>query len=157
MLRVRQLDKQVAASPFSPFRVAATLEFSLHHLIQIPTTTTFFFPYPFSTHLEKHNTMATVLRRPMNPKAALPRASPRCARSLITTVSAQLLQTPRIQVSRPRGRFLSTTAFRFSQQQQSQVRPKSKVVESADAAVADVKSGSVLLSSGFGLCGIAGT
>ncbi|PTB63492.1 3-oxoacid CoA-transferase [Trichoderma citrinoviride] len=101
--------------------------------------------------------MATVLRRPMNPKAALPRASPRCARSLITTVSAQLLQTPRIQVSRPRGRFLSTTAFRFSQQQQSQVRPKSKVVESADAAVADVKSGSVLLSSGFGLCGIAET
>lgn len=31
----------------------------------------------------------------------------------------------------------------------------SKVWESADAAVADIKSGSVVLSSGFGLCGVA--
>lgn len=100
--------------------------------------------------------MSTILRRPINPKAALPRASPRCSRSLITAVSAQLLHTPRIQISVPRSRFLSTTALRFSQQQKSQVRPKSKVVESADEAVADIKSGSVLLSSGFGLCGIAG-
>ncbi|KAL7804853.1 hypothetical protein V8C44DRAFT_342455 [Trichoderma aethiopicum] len=101
--------------------------------------------------------MSTILRRPINPKAALPRASPRCSRSLITAVSAQLLHTPRIQISVPRSRFLSTTALRFSQQQKSQVRPKSKVVESADEAVADIKSGSVLLSSGFGLCGIAET
>ncbi|KAL7806654.1 hypothetical protein V8C26DRAFT_439856 [Trichoderma gracile] len=102
--------------------------------------------------------MATILRRPINPKAALPRASPRCSRSLITAVSAQLLHAPRAHAasSAPRSRFLSTTAFRFSQQQ-SQVRPKSKVVDSADEAVADIKSGSVLLSSGFGLCGIAET
>ncbi|KAK1240549.1 hypothetical protein MKX07_004577 [Trichoderma sp. CBMAI-0711] len=101
--------------------------------------------------------MATVLRRPINPKAALPRAAPRCSRSLITAVSAQLLHAPRVHASPARSRFLSTTAFRFSQQQKSQVRPKSKVVASADEAVADIKSGSVLLSSGFGLCGIAET
>ncbi|KAL6851779.1 hypothetical protein J3F83DRAFT_772476 [Trichoderma novae-zelandiae] len=103
--------------------------------------------------------MATLLIRPMHPKpsfarASITRASARCSRSLITTVSAQLLQAPRVGPAR--SRFLSTTAFRFSQQQ-SHVRPKSKVVESADAAVADIKSGSTVLSSGFGLCGIAET
>ncbi|KAL2024980.1 hypothetical protein VTK56DRAFT_3679 [Thermocarpiscus australiensis] len=36
-------------------------------------------------------------------------------------------------------------------------RGGSKLWESADEAVADIKSGSVLLSSGFGLCGIAST
>jgi 3-oxoacid CoA-transferase len=34
-------------------------------------------------------------------------------------------------------------------------RGGSKVWKSADEAVADIRSGSVLLSSGFGLCGIA--
>lgn len=38
----------------------------------------------------------------------------------------------------------------------SQHRP-SKVYDSADAAVSDVKSGATILSSGFGLCGVAGT
>lgn len=32
----------------------------------------------------------------------------------------------------------------------------SKLVESADEAVADIKSGSTILSAGFGLCGVAG-
>lgn len=36
-------------------------------------------------------------------------------------------------------------------------RGESKLYESADAAVADIKSGSVILSSGFGLCGVAET
>ncbi|KAK4111669.1 3-oxoacid CoA-transferase [Canariomyces notabilis] len=36
-------------------------------------------------------------------------------------------------------------------------RGRSKLWESADDAVADIKSGSVLLSSGFGLCGVAST
>lgn len=35
-------------------------------------------------------------------------------------------------------------------------RSKSKLYSSADEAVADIKSGSVILSSGFGLCGVAG-
>jgi 3-oxoacid CoA-transferase len=32
----------------------------------------------------------------------------------------------------------------------------SKLFKDADAAVADIKSGSTILSSGFGLCGVAG-
>ncbi|KAK3313068.1 hypothetical protein B0H66DRAFT_385155 [Apodospora peruviana] len=36
-------------------------------------------------------------------------------------------------------------------------RGDSKLFESADDAVADIKSGSVILSSGFGLCGVANT
>lgn len=35
-------------------------------------------------------------------------------------------------------------------------RGDSKLFASADDAVADIKSGSVILSSGFGLCGVAG-
>lgn len=35
-------------------------------------------------------------------------------------------------------------------------RGSSKLFESADEAVADVQSGSTILSSGFGLCGVAG-
>ncbi|KAM0270389.1 hypothetical protein ACHAPA_003573 [Fusarium lateritium] len=37
------------------------------------------------------------------------------------------------------------------------VRGQSKLFKDADAAVADIKSGSTLLSSGFGLCGVADT
>lgn len=36
-------------------------------------------------------------------------------------------------------------------------RGTSKVWKSADEAVADIKSGSTVLSAGFGLCGTAGT
>lgn len=35
-------------------------------------------------------------------------------------------------------------------------RSASKVYKSADEAVADIKSGSTILSAGFGLCGVAG-
>lgn len=35
-------------------------------------------------------------------------------------------------------------------------RGGSKLFKDADAAVADIKSGSTILSSGFGLCGVAG-
>lgn len=35
-------------------------------------------------------------------------------------------------------------------------RGGSKVYKDADAAVADIQSGSTILSSGFGLCGVAG-
>ncbi|KAL6693652.1 hypothetical protein J3F84DRAFT_379559 [Trichoderma pleuroticola] len=95
--------------------------------------------------------MATLIR-PMHPKLFLPRASTR--RSFIKPVSVQLFQASRTGPST--RRLLSTTSIRLSQAQ-TQVRPKSKVYESADVAVADVKSGSTVLSSGFGLCGIAET
>lgn len=36
-------------------------------------------------------------------------------------------------------------------------RPKSKIYDSADEAVKDIKDGSTLLSAGFGLCGVAQT
>ncbi|KAK4503211.1 hypothetical protein PRZ48_006639 [Zasmidium cellare] len=39
----------------------------------------------------------------------------------------------------------------------SKVRGKSKLYSSADEAVADIKSGSIVLSAGFGLCGTAET
>lgn len=53
----------------------------------------------------------------------------------------------------------STTAPRQSQAQS--LAPKiergaPKLFKDADAAVADIKSGSTILSSGFGLCGVAG-
>jgi len=37
------------------------------------------------------------------------------------------------------------------------LRGASKLFKDADEAVADLKSGSIILSSGFGLCGTAGT
>lgn len=37
------------------------------------------------------------------------------------------------------------------------MRGASKVYKNADEAVADIKSGSTILSAGFGLCGTAGT
>ncbi|KND91911.1 Succinyl-CoA:3-ketoacid coenzyme A transferase 1, mitochondrial [Tolypocladium ophioglossoides CBS 100239] len=79
--------------------------------------------------------------------AALPRASPSSTR--ICGVSARLF-APKAEFSR---RSFVTTTTCFSQQR----RGVSKVFDTADDAVADVRSGSTLLSSGFGLCGIAGT
>ncbi|KAL7922170.1 hypothetical protein ACQKWADRAFT_293734 [Trichoderma austrokoningii] len=95
--------------------------------------------------------MATLLR-PIHPKLALPRAASSRS-SFLNSAAAQFRQTAR--AGPPRIRFLSTTAIRLSQAQQT--RPKSKVYDSADAAVADIQSGSTILSSGFGLCGIAET
>ncbi|RDA93542.1 hypothetical protein CP533_3976 [Ophiocordyceps camponoti-saundersi (nom. inval.)] len=51
-------------------------------------------------------------------------------------------------------RTFATTTHRCSQPQQ---RKTSKVFQDVDLAVADVKTGSTVLSSGFGLCGIAET
>ena len=48
-------------------------------------------------------------------------------------------------------RTLVSTAVRFSQRGGA-----SKLYQTADVAVADIKSGSTILSSGFGLCGVAG-
>lgn len=62
--------------------------------------------------------------------------------------------TYRITLTQRRGRFLSTTSALFSAP--APTRGRSKVYPSADAAVADVQSGSTILSAGFGLCGVAG-
>jgi 3-oxoacid CoA-transferase len=69
---------------------------------------------------------------------------------------------PRFQCLRQ----LQTTAIRYEQQQANTkakgdpapkiVRGRSKVYKNADEAVADLKSGSTILSAGFGLCGTAG-
>lgn len=56
--------------------------------------------------------------------------------------------TPRV----PATRSFVTTIPRCSQP----LTRNSKLFDDADAAVSDVQSGSTLLSSGFGLCGVAG-
>lgn len=53
------------------------------------------------------------------------------------------------------GTAYSTTASRLSLAPKVE-RGGSKIFKDADAAVADIKSGSTILSSGFGLCGVAG-
>lgn len=70
--------------------------------------------------------------------------------------------TPRLHNLRQ----LQTTAIRYDQQDANTeakrdtvpkiVRGASKIFENADTAVADLKSGSTILSAGFGLCGTAG-
>lgn len=64
------------------------------------------------------------------------------------TITGRIL---RCQTNLAKRTFVSTTV-RLSQPQQKY----SKVYGTADEAVADVKSGSTILSSGFGLCGVAG-
>lgn len=64
------------------------------------------------------------------------------------------------------SRQLSTTSIRYEQQKANTsakrdpapkiVRGASKVYKNADAAVADIESGAVILSAGFGICGTAG-
>ncbi|POR38221.1 Succinyl-CoA:3-ketoacid-coenzyme A transferase [Tolypocladium paradoxum] len=88
-----------------------------------------------------------VTMRPMR-AAVLPRATP-SSPTLIRSVSARLL-APRPGFPR---RSFATTTIRFSRPQ----RRDSKVFATADDAVADVRSGSTILSSGFGLCGVVGT
>lgn len=74
--------------------------------------------------------------------AAMPRATP-----ITCGITARLIKP---QTVRPRRCFVTST-IRFSE------RGQSKLYKSADDAVVDVKSGSTVLSSGFGLCGVAET
>lgn len=74
---------------------------------------------------------------------------PTMAQRTTHVVTARILR-PKINFSK---RTFITTTVRFSQSQQKY----SKVYGTADEAVADVRSGSTILSSGFGLCGVAGT
>ena len=50
---------------------------------------------------------------------------------------------------------ITSTTIRLSSTDAQQ--STSKIWENADKAVADVKSGSTILSAGFGLCGTAGS
>ncbi|KAM9878448.1 coenzyme A transferase [Verticillium dahliae] len=54
-------------------------------------------------------------------------------------------------------RTFATSSAMFSAKAPEVKRGGSKLFESADHAVADIKSGSTILSSGFGLCGVAET
>ncbi|KAN0122926.1 succinyl-CoA:3-ketoacid-coenzyme A transferase-like protein [Hyaloscypha variabilis] len=77
--------------------------------------------------------------------------------------------TPRIHfrpTSLPQTRHFQTTSIRLEQQANTSakrdpapkiIRGQSKVFKDADAAVKDLKSGAVILSAGFGLCGTAET
>ena len=64
---------------------------------------------------------------------------------------------------RPSQPISTSTSTRYSTTATSQsLAPKlerggSKLFKDADTAVADIQSGSTILSSGFGLCGVAGT
>jgi hypothetical protein len=58
-------------------------------------------------------------------------------------------------------RQLQKTASSYNTDEDAEIAPKkqrggSKVFKTADEAVADIKSGSTILSAGFGLCGVAG-
>jgi len=79
--------------------------------------------------------------------------------ALVCRVAVRLSVAPGVKTAGPamaaRRTFLTTT-IRLSQPSSSSARKDSKVLGTADEAVADVRSGSVLLSSGFGLCGVAG-
>jgi len=75
--------------------------------------------------------------------------------------TARTNPTPRFQIPRQ----LHTTSIRYEQKANTSakrdpapkvVRGGSKVYKNADEAVADLKSGSIVLSAGFGLCGTAG-
>lgn len=76
------------------------------------------------------------------------RALPRRPAAAFIAIQVQLQLT-----SRSRRSFTTSTIL-FSAK--ATTRPKSKVYASADEAVLDIKSGSTILSSGFGLCGVAG-
>ncbi|KAG4414022.1 hypothetical protein IFR04_012838 [Cadophora malorum] len=76
--------------------------------------------------------------------------------------TARTNPTPRFQIPRQ----LHTTLIRYEQKANTSakrdpapkvVRGGSKVYKNADEAVADLKSGSIVLSAGFGLCGTAET
>ena len=54
------------------------------------------------------------------------------------------------------NRCFSTSQTRRRESPGTKSRGGSKLYQDADAAVADIKSGSVILSAGFGLCGTAG-
>ncbi|KAK1624203.1 coenzyme A transferase [Colletotrichum phormii] len=87
-----------------------------------------------------------------------PRVLVRASFRAVPAVCAQPQRFPRAKVlgvATCRG--ITTTPVRRSQKATVTKRGSSKLYASADEAVADIKSGSTILSSGFGLCGVADT
>ncbi|GKT65440.1 coenzyme A transferase [Colletotrichum tofieldiae] len=87
-----------------------------------------------------------------------PRVLMRASFTAVPAVCAQPQRFPRAKalgVVSCRG--ITTTPVRRSQKAPAVKRGGSKLYASADEAVADIKSGSTVLSSGFGLCGVADT
>ncbi|KAL1303776.1 hypothetical protein AAFC00_007113 [Neodothiora populina] len=101
--------------------------------------------------------------------ASLSRTMPRLAAGArVTVVLRNSLQVPRATCTNKAsyfynttGRRLGSTAASIKKQSQdvapTQDRARSKLFKDADEAVADIQSGSTILSSGFGLCGVAET
>ncbi|KAF6825157.1 coenzyme a [Colletotrichum plurivorum] len=87
-----------------------------------------------------------------------PRLVVRAALSATPSICAQPARFPRARaVGVLSCRAIATTAVRRSAKTPAVKRGGSKLYASADEAVADIKSGSTILSSGFGLCGVADT
>lgn len=96
----------------------------------------------------------------------LSRAQPRTTttvRGCLLTASSKNTTTTTSRTSFPSARLFTTTHRLLSAPNRpastapAPERGASKLWESADAAVADIPSGITLLSSGFGLCGVAET
>lgn len=93
--------------------------------------------------------------------AALRVTSASLSRKALTSCRPRLYLGVRCSALRPQhptirpATYYSTTAPKLSLAPKIE-RGGSKVFKDADAAVADIKSGSTILSSGFGLCGVAG-
>ena len=89
-----------------------------------------------------------------------------CILVIAKIVAIMSTMRPRVMLQTSRWACTLTVRATFVQQinrrcfttteEVSPVRPESKLFKNADAAVADVRSGSTILSSGFGLCGVAG-
>jgi 3-oxoacid CoA-transferase len=92
-------------------------------------------------------------------------ALPSTSRLLLTLPSRICASRPipaQLQATRSldkRWRFISQKRYRSDPAYQPPTidRSQSKLFKSADHAVADIKSGSTILSAGFGLCGVAET
>jgi hypothetical protein len=90
----------------------------------------------------------------MHTRAMILRVRPASSQGAVAwACSFKLMAASGCLGSRQHGnRLFSSTVTTFSAVKSS----SSKVFRDADAAVADVKSGSTILSAGFGMCGVAG-
>jgi len=106
--------------------------------------------------------------------SVLARRSPTClvgmsCRALVRAPRPVARQSWSLEANCIAPRIVGTRSFRISSRSFEEVRQESaggkapeivrgasKVFKSADEAVADLQSGSVILSAGFGLCGTAG-
>lgn len=98
------------------------------------------------------------LYRSMRPQALL-RLTTREARPAVCQAPKTFTAKPATIIAGQRRKFTTTRAIWSANAPATTPAKKrggSKVYKTADDAVADIKSGSTILSSGFGLCGVAG-